>query len=356
MGQADGIKPESTGKPAGAAGTHVGDPDANHGTVERQTPTHKTDKNVGHRLSGDKTSRSTTHAGSAPTQLSGPRVLATWVISLAAHALLFFVMFMVPWLSHISADNELPIPNVELVGEVETASFSMSALPDFSEKASSPSTDPMKFSPDRFDRLADLAALEKPDLSIIGIGAGGGDFSKFGLKGGGDAAPSFFGQRVQGARRIVYVVDRSGSMTDTFGYVRDELKRSISKLRRSQKFHVIFFSSGMPVENPPRRLVSAIQAQKQQFFSFLDTIYSEGGTHPEPALVRAFEVDPDLVYFLTDGEFNPSLLDKLDKINRNRSVRIFTIAYFDRRGAELLEKIAREHRGEFTFVGEDDIP
>ena len=145
-------------------------------------------------------------------------------------------------------------------------------------------------------------------------------------------------------------------MLDTFIHVRNELIRSISTLRRSQKFHVIFFSAGVPLENPPRRPVAAIQAQKTAFFEFLDGVVPEGSTHPEQAMRRALALEPDLVYFLTDGEFDPALLPKLDGWNRDRRVRIFTIAYFDESGVELLEKIAREHGGEFKFVSEDDIP
>ena len=175
----------------------------------------------------------------------------------------------------------------------------------------------------------------------------------------GGPGPEFFGaggSSARGARRIVYVVDRSGSMLDTFEYVAEELKRSISALRRSQKFHVIFYNSGKPLEAPPGRLVSAIQAQKDRFFAFLADVMPAGGTDPIPAMGRALSNEPDLIYFLSDGQFEATLLDKLDAWNKERRTQIFTIAYVDRTGAELLERIAREHGGEFKFVSEDDLP
>ena len=85
-------------------------------------------------------------------------------------------------------------------------------------------------------------------------------------------------------------------------------------------------------------------------------MYPEGSTDPGPAMRRALATEPDLVYFLTDGEFDRSLIAQLDQWNRSRRVRIFTIAYFDRSGAELLEDIAREHGGEFKFISENDLP
>ncbi len=144
---------------------------------------------------------------------------------------------------------------------------------------------------------------------------------------------------------------------DSFAFVRDELKRSISALRRSQKFHVIFFNSGPPMENPPQRLVSAIAAQKQQFFDFLETVFPRGDTKPERALQRALSLEPDLVYLLSDGiDFQRSLMERLNEWNRKRRTRIYTIAYLDQSGSETLEYIAREHNGEFKFVTENDLP
>ena len=72
---------------------------------------------------------------------------------------------------------------------------------------------------------------------------------------------------------------------------------------------------------------------------------------------RAFQTRSGAqVYFLTDGEFEPVLIDRLDAWNRDRDVLIYTIAYFDESGAGLLERIAREHGGKFRFVSESDLP
>jgi uncharacterized protein with von Willebrand factor type A (vWA) domain len=141
----------------------------------------------------------------------------------------------------------------------------------------------------------------------------------------------------------------------TFEAVRVELRKSIAGLRRSQRFHVIFFNAGPPVENRPNKLVPATTSQQQRLFEFLATIQAEGGTDPIPAMARAFEVKPDLVYFLTDGDFDPLLLEKLRQWNRDKRVRIFTLAYVSQAGRVLLEQIAREHDGEFKFISEHDI-
>ncbi len=67
---------------------------------------------------------------------------------------------------------------------------------------------------------------------------------------------NFFGT-VGIAHHVVFVIDRSGSMIDTFDYVRQEMIASISRLSAQQNFHIILFAAGPPIENGPRRLVPA---------------------------------------------------------------------------------------------------
>jgi hypothetical protein len=297
------------------------------------------------------------HAGSASMNLTGRALLAAWLISVALHGLGLAGMFLLVFPFTERQEVDLPLAHVDVIGQVDPAPHIPPQRLELSTHPAQP--DPLvRFVPEQSDRLSELSMKKKPELSIIGIGAGGGDFSSYGLTAGTGAGPEFFGlgSSARGARRIVYVVDRSGSMLDTFIHVQQELKRSINELRRSQKFHVIFFNTGEPLENPPKRLVSAIRAQKDRFFAFLNNVFPEGSTHPERAMRRALAVDPDLIYFLTDGEFHPGLLGELDKWNADRRVRIYTIAFFDRAGAELLERIAREHGGEFRFVSENDVP
>jgi len=300
------------------------------------------------------------HDGSASMSLSGRALLSAWLISLLVHlaglAGMFFLVF--PFTGQESEAEALS-PMVQLVGPLNASGQIRSDLSELSQQAPSEDAWEIKFAPKPAAEALAAAPPQKPELSIIGIGTGGGEFDDFGLGLGGDAAPDFFGvgQAARGARRIVYVVDRSGSMIDTFEFVRRELKRSIGSLRRSQKFHVIFFNSRAPLEAPPKRLVNAVEAHTEPFFEFLDQVVPTGGTEPETALNRALQLRPDLIYLLSDGiDFEAGLLTKLNEWNRDRKARIFTIAYLDRTGREILEIIAREHGGEFKFVSEYDLP
>lgn len=293
-------------------------------------------------------------------RLAGGAVASAWLVSIMYHLVLFAIMYALPWLTGVTNNrSDVPVPFTSVVGDTDKPVVRLSPPPQLDTKAASTEADQLEFRPEQFQSIEEVATIRKDSgLTILGIGTGGGDFNKYGFKvASSNAGPDFFGLggQARGARRIVYVVDRSGSMMTTLHGVISELKESIGRLRRTQKFHVVFFNSGTPLENPPKRLVSAIQAHKREAFRFFDGVVPGGSTDPKVAMRRAFSVDPDLIYFLTDGEFDERLLQTLDGLNRGRRVRIFTIAYVSQEGAALLERIAREHNGEYRFVSEDAI-
>jgi len=181
---------------------------------------------------------------------------------------------------------------------------------------------------------------------------------------------NFYGLGGDNIHHVVYVVDRSGSMQETFDFVRDELLRDISEMSPTHEFHVIFFSGGQDddlVENKPRRLVKATDRNKAEVAEFVKNIFVAGHTtNPIPALKRAFAVlssadrkpKGKVIYLLTDGEFadNQAVLDELRKLNAGKSVMIHTILHEhqDPVAAKILQTIAKEHSGKFKFVQEVD--
>ena len=157
------------------------------------------------------------------------------------------------------------------------------------------------------------------------------------------------------ARKIVYVVDRSGSMTDSIDDVQWELKRSIWELGEEKEFHVIFYSSGPPLEMPTRRLVSATDRNKEMAFEFIEGIIAEGETDPSKALERAFAVRPELIYLLTDGEFDKSIVGLVRRLNAAAKVKVHTIAFRYRIGEAVLKEIADGNGGNYKFVSGEDL-
>jgi uncharacterized protein with von Willebrand factor type A (vWA) domain len=167
------------------------------------------------------------------------------------------------------------------------------------------------------------------------------------------------------AHHVMYVIDRSGSMLDTFDYVRREMLNSIARLKPVQDFHVIFFATGAPQENPPQQLVPATPDYTTAAAEFLQTIRPEGQTNPVPAIKRAFEVldkadkrPGKLIYMLTDGVFpdNDAVIKQIAQLNAKKEVLICTFLYDDKSAdaVKVLQKIADDNRGHFRQVKSDE--
>ncbi len=203
----------------------------------------------------------------------------------------------------------------------------------------------------------DVAANKLEVLSVIGVGGGGKELGGFeGLgTGSGRGSGGFFGAGGDEASKIVYVVDRSGSMTDSIDFVKFELKRSIGELLDDKEFHLIFYSSGPPVEMPTRRLVAATDRNKQMAFEFIDGIVAHGQTDPSVALERAFAVKPELIYLLTDGEFDKAIVGLVQRLNAGQKVTVHTIGFLYDIGEEVLKQISDQNNGSYKFVAEKDL-
>ena len=201
----------------------------------------------------------------------------------------------------------------------------------------------------------DVASNKLEQLQVIGVGGGGKEIG--GFEGLGQGRGGFFGAGGESdeSAKIVYVVDRSGSMTDSIDFVKYELKRSIGELSEIKEFHVIFYSSGPPVEMPTRRLVNATERNKQLAFEFIDGVIAQGETDPSKALERAFDCRPELIYLLTDGEFDRAIVDQVKRLNVGGKVTVHTIGFLYKTGETVLKQIADDNHGNYKFVSELDL-
>lgn len=171
--------------------------------------------------------------------------------------------------------------------------------------------------------------------------------------GSGKEGTEFFGVRSTG-RQFVYVVDYSSSMSGPPAQrAMQEVLDSIAKLRSTQKFYVIFFNHeplcqfGDP--GPPKNLLSASKANKQKLAQWVNALGSGGGTDPEQALLWAIDLKPSAIYFLTDGGFDPGIVDRVTQANSRRRVTINTIAFVNNSGESLLKDIAARNHGKYLF-------
>lgn len=210
--------------------------------------------------------------------------------------------------------------------------------------------------------------------SVISLGAGGaigkvsgaaaggdaGQLAPFGIPGGGAGAGprvSFIG--VGGnARRIVYLVDASGSMTDAVDRLKAALVSSIDKLVPLQEFNVVVFRDEDVLVLNRGGLVRATAANKQKAFQWVaDNYYVSGKTDPMPAIKTSFGLRPELLYVLTDGFDQIASFDDLKaefrRHNAANAVKVNTLLIRSRNEPELervMKDIADANGGVFKAV------
>ncbi len=207
----------------------------------------------------------------------------------------------------------------------------------------------------------------------VSAGAGTGTFGEVGalFGDGGNGRGEFgsglgarrwrsFSAQIEG-RRIVFVLDNSGSMQDgRLETVIDELKRCVDSLAKDQQFYVIFYSDTVyPLfyPDPATRYVEPTPRNKQMLAAWLDSVELCLGDAVIEALSAATAIEPDVVLLLSDGRIQGQrkmtfLLDA-----RTRNFPIHTIGVGLGNGAASsrrnLQDVAAANGGDFR---EAEVP
>ena len=159
------------------------------------------------------------------------------------------------------------------------------------------------------------------------------------------------------AKSVAFVVDCSGSMQgEKFQRAQAELARSVINLRRGQSFYVVFFNEGfVPMfgERSPA-MEAALPDVKTRVIEWLNRVRSSGGTNPEPALTIAAKLEPDVIYLLTDGQFNSLRPRTLDSLTARRII-VHTIGFGADSDTANLQAIAARTGGIYRAVAVSDV-
>jgi len=182
--------------------------------------------------------------------------------------------------------------------------------------------------------------------------ASGGEGGEGGGSGSGDVG-EFFGVKARG-REFVYIVDCSGSMAGgPFLKACEELIKSLEGLNTRQSFYVMFFDNrNYPMFHPAapeKGLLRATRENVARVQNWINTLSGGGGTQPRESLLMALRLEPDAVFLLTDGGFDPRTVEDVTRQNRHK-VTINTVGFIHRVGEPLLKDLARRNRGEYRFV------
>ena len=163
---------------------------------------------------------------------------------------------------------------------------------------------------------------------------------------------SFFGTPSKG-NRFVFIIDKSSSMRrgNRFPRAKAELIRVLRALPQNARFMIYFFDEG--AEALPANAMLAAVPQNIQFAErWVQNRAFGNNTNPMPALRFTFNLKPDTVWLLTDGQFGNDevVVNQIRKANPNKKIRINTLALMDRRGESVLKQIASDSGGTYRFV------
>lgn len=193
-------------------------------------------------------------------------------------------------------------------------------------------------------------------------------------------APRFYGVPIVG-RRVVFVIDRSGSMAypmEGGAATKSELSQreliaAIGGMRDRTRFGVVFFSD--TVKRWPDRLLVASDANRARAIEFVERLSPAGWTDLCTGLLRAlgvtrigedihdvpYEERPDQIVLLSDGNptagpiQNPTdIIDEIARHNAGLAIRIDTVAFGPDADRLFLERLARANGGEMMVVSAAD--
>lgn len=209
---------------------------------------------------------------------------------------------------------------------------------------------------------------------VIGTGSGAGEGGGGGFGAGFGSRPGVGAAEVWRVRasgtRFVYVVDYSGSILVAQDELKHELKRSIGELAPGMSFNVVLFQGRRDkavTDSFAPALQPANPENKKSFFEWLDRKAPEGGTEPLPALRRALQMQPDAIFFFSDGYFDDNVVTEMARQNRGGRVQIHCLVFDEimlqdtsgmprqTDGSRRLQRIAEQNRGKAKIVTGLDV-
>ena len=190
----------------------------------------------------------------------------------------------------------------------------------------------------------DRALAAKSGLAGRGLGLrGDGKDAHSGRGSPWGSESGFYGLGSEG-KSLVYILDCSDSMNENGKFKRAtaELIRTLESLSYNQKFFVIFFNNGaypMDADGP----VEATAEHVEDLKNWLRYVTPGGGTEPMPALSYAISLQPDAIFLLSDGEFDPLVIDDLRLQNHGKSgpIPINTVSFYSREAIGIMKTIAQ---------------
>lgn len=298
------------------------------------------------------------------------KTIAPWVISVAIHTGVIVLAVFITWtVTHLPQEKD---ESVLIVADFNALNYvPVAGIDATTGEQGSPAPlvqdvlQPLPQEKSIADQLNESS--DDPMRAIANLGnvtdrmnSGASALSSFAPQGGPNTA-TFGGLTGSNARKIVYVIDASGSMAPYLWTVLDELARSLSNLSARQSFTVVFFKGLEAIEVPPAgKLINATEEEQARVIAWIKENVGTGSvTNPIVGIQKALALKPDVIFLLSQnitgyGQFEvdqKDLLDMLDGLNPinpqsgRRTTQINCIQFIDEDPLGTMPLIAQQHGG-----------
>ena len=266
--------------------------------------------------------------------------LLPWGVSILFHVALVVLAIVLVVMAPLEDEKEPPVIPTVSFHDRPVIELTIRTDPDKPEleKKETPADRSETIDP---DDLWNERSLDTPIMETGLLGGAWGGGLPDGLFEVTHGESTIFGQPsgdLGEARKIVYVIDASGSLIDTLPFVIDQLKIAIMQLKDHQSFTVIFYQGDKTIEAQPAGLKHADTATKRKVAMWADPrsgqIVPAGRSHPIPAIKQALRYQPDLILLLSDnitgsGQYEVNQANLVEQITRvnTRKTKINTIQF-----------------------------
>ena len=299
-----------------------------------------------------------------------PEFSQTWLTSMILHTGLIVILAIIT-MSQIKDDTiTLAVgevsPEVEAVIDIPLEFEELEEPVEEFEELTETFEESMSLDSDVVSEVVENDLLVNSDFGDLSADAdlsevfGDGEKS---LEETANSKPQFFRPTGNMAKKIVYVVDNSNSMTgknkNSKGYGRMEtalieLAKSINSLESSQYFYIVFYSDtayGLFHPSTVSDYIPATPKNKRRVNAWLDTVQCCLRTNGNEAFEIARKLDPELIYVLGDGAFGDKAHQKL-VARPIKGAKIETLGMnLQGNAANGFKAIAKAHGGTYRDVG-----
>jgi Ca-activated chloride channel family protein len=165
------------------------------------------------------------------------------------------------------------------------------------------------------------------------------------------------------AKNVIFVVDRSGSMSGKkFEQAKEALKFVLNNLRSGDTFNIVAYDS--TVESFRPELQKYDDDTRKSALGYVESLFAGGSTNIDGALKTALamikdESRPNFVLFLTDGlptvgERNELKIAATAKQNNKIRARLINFGVGYDVNSRLLDRLSRENFGQSEYVRPDE--